>query len=125
VLRTSCLYSFLLLGVLTNKLFIMKVQGTVVSVSNTVKTANSENASEYRTCVVKLADGNNYFAKIWEKSFQRGVEIGAEYTVEGQQDGDNIWLTVLNGADAQVATIANLGALFGVAQNTLAEEPLF
>jgi hypothetical protein len=103
----------------------MKVQGTLVSVSNTVKTANSENASQYRTCVVRLADGNNYVAKIWEKSFQYGVELGGEYTVEGQRDGDNIWLTVLNGPSANIATVANLGALFGIAENTLAEEPLF
>jgi len=103
----------------------MKVQGTLVSVSNTVKTANSENASQYRTCTVRLADGNNYIAKIWEKSFQYGVELGSEYTVEGQRDGDNIWLTVLNGPSANIATVANLGALFGVTENTLAEEPLF
>jgi hypothetical protein len=101
----------------------MKVQGTLVSVSNTIK-ANS-NGTQYRTCVVKLADGNNYFAKIWETSFAKGVELGGEYTIEGQQDGDTIWLTVLTGNDAQVATIANLGAMFGVTENTLAEEPLF
>ena len=101
----------------------MKVQGTLVSVSNTIK-ANS-NGTQYRTCVVKLADGNNYFAKIWETSFAKGVELGGEYTVEGQRDGDNIWLTVLNGPSANIATVANLGALFGIAENTLAEEPLF
>jgi len=100
-----------------------KVQGFLVSVSNTIK-ANS-NGTQYRTCTVRMSDGNNYIAKIWEKSYQYGVEIGAEYTVEGQVDGDTIWLTVLNGPSANIASVANLGALFGVAENTLAEEPLF
>jgi hypothetical protein len=96
-----------------------KVQGTLVSVHPSIK-ANA-NGTQYRTCVVSLPDGNNYIAKIWEKSFQYGVTIGAEYTVEGQQDGDTIWLTVLNGAQANIATVANLGAMFGVKENTLAE----
>lgn len=100
-----------------------KVKGFLVSVNPTIK-ANS-NGTQYRTCTVRMSDGNNYIAKIWEKSYQYGVELGSEYTIEGQVDGDTIWLTVLNGPSANIASVANLGAMFGVAENTLAEEPLF
>lgn len=99
-----------------------KVQGTLVSVSPSIK-ANS-NGKQYRTCVVSINEAN-YFAKIWEVSFQRGVELGSEYTIEGQVDGDTIWLTVLVGNNATIASMDNLGSLFGVTENTLAEEPLF
>ena len=95
-----------------------KVLGFLVSVSNTIK-ANS-NGTQYRTCVVSIND-NNYFAKIWETSFAKGVTLGGEYTIEGQQDGDKIWLTVLTGNNAEIATVANLGTLFSPTM----EESLF
>jgi hypothetical protein len=95
-----------------------KVQGTLVSVSPSIK-ANS-NGKQYRSCVVSIA-GNNYFAKIWEVSFQRGVELGSEYTIEGQVDGDTIWLTVLVGNNATIASVENLGTLFSPTM----EESLF
>jgi hypothetical protein len=89
----------------------VKTQGILKSVAGAVK-ANT-NGTQFRTCTVDI-NGKVYFAKIWEKSFQNGVEIGAEYTVELQQDGDTVWLTVLNGSSANIATTADFADLFAV-----------
>ena len=90
---------------------VVKTKGILKSVANAIK-ANS-NGTQFRTCTVDI-NGKTYFAKIWEKSFQNGVEIGAEYTVELQQDGDTVWLTVLNGSSANIATPADFADLFAV-----------
>ena len=87
----------------------VKTQGILKSVGNTVK--ENTNGTQFRTCVVEL-NGKDYFAKIWEKSFQNGVTIGKTYTIECQEDGDQVWLTVLNGTQANVATKADLAHLF-------------
>jgi len=89
----------------------VKTQGILKSVAGAIK-ANT-NGTQFRTCTVDI-NGKVYFAKIWEKSFQNGVEIGAEYTVELQQDGDTVWLTVLNGSSANIATTADFADLFAV-----------
>jgi len=87
----------------------VKTQGILKSVGNAVKA--NVNGTQFRTCTVEM-DGKTYFAKIWEKSFQNGVTIGNSYTVELQQDGDTVWLTVLNGSSASVATKADFAHLF-------------
>ena len=86
-----------------------KTQGTLTKVNPEIK-ANS-NGTLFRTCHVEIS-GVEYFAKIWEKSFQNGVEIGATYTVEMQLDGETVWLTVLNGSSAKIATAADFAHLF-------------
>jgi hypothetical protein len=87
----------------------VKTQGILKSVSGTIK-ANT-NGTQFRTCTVEIS-GKEYFAKIWEKSFQNGVKVGDEYTVEMQLDGDTVWITVLNGTSAAIATPADFAHLF-------------
>lgn len=87
----------------------VKVQGILKSVANLVK--SNSNGTMFRTCTVDVA-GKTYFAKIWEKSFQNGITIGDTYTVEMQLDGDTVWLTVLNGSSAAIATKADFAHLF-------------
>ena len=87
----------------------VKTQGILKSVATAAK-ANS-NGTMFRTCTVAI-NNKEYFAKIWEKSFQNGVKVGDEYTVEMQLDGDQVWLTVLNGTSATVATAADFAHLF-------------
>jgi hypothetical protein len=87
----------------------VKTQGILKSVANATK-ANS-NGTMFRTCTVEI-NGKTYFSKIWEKSFQNGVTIGDTYTVEMQLDGDQVWLTVLNGSSAEIATPADFAHLF-------------
>ena len=89
----------------------VKVQGILKSVANVVKEINNEKKSKFRTCTVEVS-GKTYFAKIWEKSFQNGVTVGDTYTVEMQLDGDAVWLTVLNGSSAEIATKADFAHLF-------------
>ena len=87
----------------------VKTQGILKSVAGATK-ANS-NGTMFRSCTVEI-NGKEHFAKIWEKSFQNGVTINSEYTVEIQFDGENYWLTVLNGTTATVATAADFAHLF-------------
>jgi len=88
----------------------VKVQGILKSVANLVK--SNSNGTMFRTCTVDVA-GKTYFAKIWEKSFQNGITIGDTYTVEMQLDDDGkIWLTVLNGSSASIATKEDFAHLF-------------
>ena len=88
----------------------VKVQGILKSVANLVK--SNSNGTMFRTCTVDVA-GKTYFAKIWEKSFQNGVTVGDTYTVEMQFDDEgNIWLTVLNGSSASIATKEDFAHLF-------------
>ena len=88
----------------------VKVQGILKSVANLVK-ANS-NGTMFRTCTVEVS-GKEVFAKIWEKSFQNGVTIGNTYTVEMQLDDEGkVWLTVLNGSSATIATKEDFAHLF-------------
>lgn len=89
----------------------VKTQGILKSVSNTVKELNTEKRTQFRTCVVEI-NGKDYPAKIWEKSFQNGVTIGNTYTIECQEDGELVWLTVLNGTQLNLATKADLAHLF-------------
>jgi hypothetical protein len=92
----------------------VKVKGVLQSVGNTVKQqVNAEGKiTEFRTCTVLMPTGKTHFAKIYEKSFQNGAKIGEEYTVELREDGDNVWLTVLTGGNATVATKADFADLF-------------
>jgi hypothetical protein len=87
----------------------VKTQGILKSVGNAVKA--NVNGTMFRTCTVEISD-KVYFAKIWEKSFQNGVTIGNPYTVELQQDGDTVWLTVLNGSSANIASKEDFAHLF-------------
>jgi len=88
----------------------VKVQGILKSVANLVK--SNSNGTMFRTCTVDVA-GKTYFAKIWEKSFQNGITIGDTYTVEMQLDDEGkIWLTVLNGSSASIATKEDFAHLF-------------
>ena len=93
----------------TIKMENVKTQGILKTVGNAVK-ANS-NGTQFRTCTVDI-NGKVYFAKIWEKSFQNGVTVGNEYTCELQQDGDTLWITVLNGSSANIASTADFAHLF-------------
>ncbi len=87
----------------------VKTQGILKSVANVAK--ENSNGTLFRVCTVEVNE-KTYFAKIWEKSFQNGVVIGDTYTVELQQDGDTIWMTVLNGSSAEIATSADFAHLF-------------
>lgn len=87
----------------------VKTQGILKSVANATK--ENSNGTLFRVCTVELNE-KTYFAKIWEKSFQNGVTIGETYTVELQQDGETIWMTVLNGSSAEIATSADFAHLF-------------
>lgn len=87
----------------------VKVQGILKSVANLVKV--NSNGTLYRTCTVEVS-GKTFFAKIWEKSFQNGVTVGDTYTVEIQFDGEEYWLTVLNGSSASIATAEDFAHLF-------------
>ena len=87
----------------------VKTQGILKSVANATK--ENSNGTLFRVCTVELNE-KTYFAKIWEKSFQNGVVIGDTYTVELQQDGETIWMTVLNGSQAEIATAADFAHLF-------------
>jgi hypothetical protein len=91
------------------KMETVKTQGVLKSVANAIKT--NSNGTEFRQCTVEI-NSKIYFAKIWEKSFQNGVKIGDSYTVEMQADGDTVWLTVLNGTSANIATKADFAHLF-------------
>lgn len=86
-----------------------KTKGFLLSVSP--KTFENTNGTQYRKCTVSI-NKTVYFAKIWEKSFDRGVTIGDEYTCELQADGDTVWITVLNGTEAKIATPADFAELF-------------
>ena len=87
------------------------IKTTVVlkSVSSNVK--ENVNRTQFRSCIVTI-EGEDYLAKIWEKSFQNGVTLGNEYQCEMQEDGDKLWLTVLTGGNAKIATIADFAHLF-------------
>lgn len=87
----------------------VKTQGILKSVANVAK--ENSNGTLFRVCTVEVNE-KTYFAKIWEKSFQNGVVIGDTYTVELQQDGETIWMTVLNGSSAEIATAADFAHLF-------------
>jgi len=87
----------------------VKTQGILKSVANVAK--ENSNGTLFRVCTVEV-NGKTYFAKIWEKSFQNGVVIDDTYTVEMQLDGDTVWLTVLNGSSAEIATSADFAHLF-------------
>jgi hypothetical protein len=87
----------------------VKTQGVLKSVANVIK--QNSNGTEFRQCTVEI-NSKVYFAKIWEKSFQNGVKIGDTYTVEMQADGDTVWLTVLNGTSASIASKADFAHLF-------------
>jgi hypothetical protein len=87
----------------------VKTQGILKSVANATK--ENSNGTLFRVCTVEVNE-KTYFAKIWEKSFQNGVVIGDTYTVELQQDGETIWMTVLNGSSAEIATSADFAHLF-------------
>lgn len=87
----------------------VKTEGILKSVGNAVKA--NVNGTQFRTCTVEIAS-KVFFAKIWEKSFQNGVKVGDTYTVELQQDGDTVWLTVLNGASANIASKEDFAHLF-------------
>lgn len=87
-----------------------KTKGILRSIGS--ETKENTNGTLFRTCTVDI-QGNVYWAKIWEKSVSR-AEIGQEYTVEAQLDGDTVWLTVLPGSDAKIATAADFAHLFPV-----------
>lgn len=92
----------------------IKVKGVLQTVGNTVKQqVNAQGKiTEFRTCTVLMPTGKTHFAKIYEKSFAN-AKLGETYTVELREDGDNVWLTVLTGADATVATKADFADFFG------------
>jgi hypothetical protein len=83
------------------------LRGTLISFSNEAKA--NVNGTQYRSCIVNIG-GENYFAKLWEKSVSKAV-IGTEYNIEAVVDGDNLWLTCLTGVSATIATPATFAAL--------------
>lgn len=83
------------------------LKGFLISVNDTPKP--NSNGTLYRSCIVAI-DGENYFCKIWEKSVPKAV-IGTEYTIETVVDGENLWLTLLTGVTATVATLDKLAHL--------------
>jgi|688.fasta_scaffold58264_15 hypothetical protein len=87
------------------------IKTTVVLKSVSSKVKENVNGTLFRSCVVTL-DGVDYLAKIWETSFQNGVTLGNDYQCEIQQDGEDVWLTVLTGGSAKIATLADVAHLF-------------
>lgn len=87
-----------------------KTKGILRSIGS--ETKENINGTLFRTCTVEIAE-SIYWAKIWEKTVSR-AEVGQEYTVEAQLDGDTVWLTVLPGTDAKIATAADFAHLFQV-----------
>lgn len=87
----------------------VKSQGILKSVQSTAKA--NVNGTLYRTVTIEM-NGKDYFGKIWEKSFQNGVTIGATYTTELQLDGDTVWITLLNGSSAEIANASDFAHLF-------------
>jgi hypothetical protein len=83
------------------------LRGTLISFSNEAKA--NVNGTLYRSCIVNIG-GENYFAKLWEKSVSKAV-IGTEYNIEAVVDGENLWLTCLTGVSATIATPATFAAL--------------
>lgn len=88
-----------------------KTSCVLKSVGNSVKELNNEKRTQFRTCTVDI-NGTVYFAKVWEKSVQNGLTVGATYQAELQADGDTVWITLLNGTDAKIATAADFAHLF-------------
>jgi hypothetical protein len=86
-----------------------KTSCVLKTVGNAVK--ENTNGTKFRTCTVDI-NGTVYFAKVWEKSVQNGLTVGATYQAELQADGDKIWITMLNGTDAKIATAADFAHLF-------------
>lgn len=86
-----------------------KVKGILRSVGTVAK--ENVNGTLFRTVTVEI-DKVVYFAKMWEKSYQNGFELGKEYTVELILDKDDVWMTVLTGSDAKVATAKDFAHLF-------------
>lgn len=86
-----------------------KVTGILRSVS--AKAKENINGTLFRVCQVEI-DGAVYLGKVWETSYNLGMDLNAEYTVELQPDGDKVWLTVLRGQDAKIATMADFAHLF-------------
>jgi hypothetical protein len=78
------------------------LSGSLTSFSDTVKA--NVNGTMFRSCIVNIG-GTEYFAKIWEKSVSKAT-VGNTYNVEAIVDGDKLWLTVLTGTSATVATPA-------------------
>jgi len=89
----------------------IKTQGKLIFVADAIKECDNANRTKFRTCTVEIK-GKEYFAKIWEKSFQNGVVVGTDYTCELQADGDTVWITLLNGSSAAIATMADFADLF-------------
>ena len=87
------------------------IKTTVVLKSVSSKVKANVNGTLSRSCIVTL-DGVDYLAKIWETSFQNGVTLGNDYQCEIQQDGEDVWLTVLTGGNAKIATLADVAHLF-------------
>ena len=87
----------------------IKTQGKLIFVADAIK--ENVNGTKFRTCTVEIKN-KEYYAKIWEKSFQNGVTVGTDYTCELQADGDTVWITLLNGSSAAIATMADFADLF-------------
>jgi hypothetical protein len=87
----------------------IKTTAVLKSVSSKVK--ENVNGTLSRSCIVTIEEVD-YLAKIWETSFQNGITLGNEYQCEMQEDGDKLWLTVLTGGNAKIATIADFAHLF-------------
>ena len=87
----------------------IKTTAVLKSVSSKVK--ENVNGTLSRSCIVTI-EGVDYLAKIWETSFQNGITLGNEYQCEMQEDGDKLWLTVLTGGNAKIATLADVAHLF-------------
>ena len=86
-----------------------KVTGILRSVS--AKTKQNVNGTLSRVCQVEI-DGTVYLGKVWDSSYSLGMPLDQEYTVDMQPDGDKVWLTVLRGQDAKIATMADFAHLF-------------
>jgi hypothetical protein len=88
-----------------------KFQAVLKSVSQDIKRCDNLKQTQYRGCVVEFNDKAR-FAKIWESSYQYGVTLGNTYTCEVQMDGEDFWITVLNGPQATVATKEDFAEMF-------------
>ena len=92
-----------------------KFQAILKSVSQDIKKCDNAKQTQYRGCVIEFG-GKTRFAKIWESSYQYGVTLGNTYTCEVEMDGENYWITLLNGPQATVATAEDFADLFAEAE---------
>jgi hypothetical protein len=85
----------------------------LVSISDKTFQFDNENKTEYRVCTVKLEDGQQVSAIMYESNFTHGVKEGNSYAARAIFDPsrgtEDVFLTVSHLAAAKRLTIKGLG----------------